>query len=83
MIFEEMRLENFRQFRGVQTITFATDPRRNVTVIHGFNGSGKTTLLNAFLWFEFAQLALNGPEAMHSLLPIRDAYDLLDLVVEA
>ena len=50
MIFEQMTLKNFRQFAGTHTIRFASDRRRNVTVLHGFNGSGKTALLNAFTW---------------------------------
>jgi DNA sulfur modification protein DndD len=50
MIFEELTLADFRQFAGSQSIRFAIDPQKNVTVVHGFNGSGKTTLLNAFTW---------------------------------
>ena len=50
MIFEQMTLTNFRQFSGKQTVRFATDRSRNVTVLHGFNGSGKTAFLNAFTW---------------------------------
>ncbi len=55
MIFHRLELENFRQFVDRQTIEFATDPHRNVTVVHGYNGSGKTTLLNAFTWFLFRE----------------------------
>ena len=50
MIFEELTLTDFRQFAGIQSVKFATDPKKNITVIHGFNGSGKTTILNAFTW---------------------------------
>lgn len=46
-----MRLENFRQFYGVQQIEFAQGgAHKNVTVLHGFNGAGKTAMLNAFIW---------------------------------
>ena len=47
-----MALHNFRQFYGAQSCDFATgdDPKRVVTVFHGYNGSGKTALLNAFVW---------------------------------
>lgn len=55
MIFHRLELENFRQFVERQTIEFATDPHRNVTVVHGYNGSGKTTLLNAFTWLLFRE----------------------------
>src|SRR4051794_25544419 len=43
-------LENFRQFYGIQTLTFSDHVDRNVTVVYGANGSGKTALLNAFTW---------------------------------
>lgn len=50
MLLKSMSLSNFRQFNGVQTITFSTDTEKNVTVIMGENGSGKTTLAQAFTW---------------------------------
>src|SRR4051812_25578489 len=55
MIFEELTLTDFRQFVGTQSIKFATDPQKNVTVVHGFNGSGKTSLLNAFTWLLYGE----------------------------
>lgn len=45
-----IKLHNFRQFYGLQTIEFATDSVKNVTLFHAENGVGKTTLLNAILW---------------------------------
>jgi DNA sulfur modification protein DndD len=57
MIFEELTLTDFRQFAGTQSVKFATDPQKNVTVIHGFNGSGKTTLLNAFTWLLYGEFS--------------------------
>jgi len=46
-----LSVRNWRQFEGeAQKIEFASDPDRNVTVIHGANGSGKTALLNALTW---------------------------------
>lgn len=50
MLLRSMSLSNFRQFNGLQTISFSTDSERNVTVIMGENGSGKTTLAQAFTW---------------------------------
>ncbi len=44
-----LRLQNFRQFED-ESITFATEDGKGVTVVHGSNGAGKTTLLNAFTW---------------------------------
>lgn len=50
MILEKLVVENFRQFRGRQEISFSTIRERNVTVVHAENGFGKTALLNALLW---------------------------------
>ena len=50
MLLKSMSLKNFRQFNGTQSVSFSTDPERNVTVIMGENGSGKTTLAQAFTW---------------------------------
>src|SRR3954464_10280137 len=46
----EITLENFRQFQGKQSISFAGQGDQNVTLVYGPNGGGKTTLLNAFIW---------------------------------
>ncbi len=53
MKINKIQLENFRQFYDKQEVTFATDPKKNVTLIHAENGFGKTTLLNAVLWAFF------------------------------
>ncbi len=45
-----LTLEDFRQFRGRQTLSFAGEADRNTTLIYGPNGGGKTTILNAFIW---------------------------------
>ena len=50
MKLEWMRLTNFRQFYGDQSIRFSRDGTRNVTVVHGINGAGKTSLFTALNW---------------------------------
>ncbi|GHU74360.1 ABC transporter ATP-binding protein [Clostridia bacterium] len=50
MLLKSLKLKDFRQFKGEQTITFSSDSDKNVTVIMGDNGSGKTTLAQAFTW---------------------------------
>ncbi|MFY4815209.1 AAA family ATPase [Haloarcula sp. AONF1] len=61
-----LKLQNFRQFYGEQSIQFSTDQDQNVTVIHGSNGSGKTTLLNAFTWLFYDNISLPKPDKLVS-----------------
>lgn len=56
MLLKQMKLTNFRQFYGENELFFSTDPKKNITLIHGENGVGKTTLLNAVLWCLFERL---------------------------
>ncbi|NMO94925.1 AAA family ATPase [Paenibacillus lemnae] len=53
MLLKQLKLTNFRQFIGEQTVEFAINEEKNVTVIMGENGSGKTTLAQAFTWCLF------------------------------
>lgn len=55
MILQSLRLKDFRQYRGEQSLRFSTNKDRNVTVIYGANGAGKTALLNAFTWVLYGQ----------------------------
>ena len=50
MILTSLRISNFRQYRGLHELTFATDTSTNVTVITGPNGAGKTNLFLALNW---------------------------------
>jgi DNA sulfur modification protein DndD len=59
MLLKSLELKDFRQFKGKQTIYFAIDPKKNVTVIMGENGSGKTTLAQAFIWCLYGDTDFN------------------------
>ena len=50
MKLEYLKLNNFRQYYGEQTIRFACESPRHVTVIRGINGAGKTSLFTALNW---------------------------------
>lgn len=50
MLIKSITLNNFRQFKGKQTLVFSTDADKNVTVLLGDNTFGKTTILQAFNW---------------------------------
>lgn len=72
MLIKTLRLENFRQFKGVTEIKFSCDAEKNVTVILGDNTFGKTTLLQAFNWclygeanFDNNKFLLNSELAVH------------------
>ncbi|MGR5222350.1 AAA family ATPase [Vibrio parahaemolyticus] len=67
MIINSVKLVNFRQFHGEQLITFATDRKKNVTLIHAENGVGKTALLNSIKWCLFKNVTPNF-ENPHDLL---------------
>lgn len=50
MKLEFIRLINFRQYFGEQTIDFSRFGDLNVSVFHGSNGAGKTSLFSAINW---------------------------------
>ena len=50
MLIKSIALNNFRQFKGKQTLVFSTNSEKNVTVLLGDNTFGKTTILQAFNW---------------------------------
>lgn len=50
MKLERITLDNFRQYYGTHSLTFAKDDQRKVTLIHGVNGAGKTSLFLALNW---------------------------------
>jgi DNA sulfur modification protein DndD len=56
MELKRLKIVNFRQFYGEQTLNFSNEEGRNITLIHGENGLGKTTILNSLLWCLFGNL---------------------------
>lgn len=46
----KIKLHNFRQFYGSQTLEISQDNEKNVTLVHAENGIGKTALLNSIYW---------------------------------
>jgi len=50
MLIKSLKMQNFRQFKGITEIDFPATPEQNVTIILGDNTFGKTTLLQAFNW---------------------------------
>lgn len=68
MIFNDIELQNFRQYKGPTKIVFS-DPNKdknNITLIIAANGVGKTTLLQAFRYCFYGQ------KSAFLVLPNRD-----------
>ena len=56
MKLQRIKLTNFRQFYGTQTLEIAGHTDKNVTLVHAENGVGKTTLLNSILWCFYGEV---------------------------
>ena len=63
MLLKELKLENFRQYIGLQTVEFSTNPEKNITLFLGKNTSGKTTLVQAFRWIFFNDCNFTGKKS--------------------
>ncbi len=57
MKLEYLKLNNFRQYYGEQTVHFAYYRPRHVTVIRGINGAGKTSMFTALNWCLYGESA--------------------------
>ena len=63
MLLKKLELENFRQYNGVQSVEFSTNPEKNVTLFLGKNTSGKTTLIQAFRWIFYDDCNFTGKKS--------------------
>lgn len=72
MLISKIELNNFRQFKGNQTIDFSTSPERNITLILGDNTSGKTTLLQSVLWCFYEKAHFKTREELLNKLVARE-----------
>ena len=50
MIFETLRMKNYRQYRNAIISFAAPIGNTNFTIIEGENGEGKSNILNAITW---------------------------------
>jgi DNA sulfur modification protein DndD len=61
VILRTLAITNFRQFRGRQELTFASEedtPGKNITVLFGENGRGKTGIFRALVFCLFGERQL-------------------------
>jgi len=68
MLIKSLKMQNFRQFKGITAVDFPCDPEQNVTIILGDNTFGKTTLLQAFNWCFYETVMFdNNPDFLLNL----------------
>lgn len=68
MLIKSLKMQNFRQFKGITAVDFSCDPEQNVTIILGDNTFGKTTLLQAFNWCFYESVMFdNNPDFLLNL----------------
>ncbi|MDD4872900.1 MAG: AAA family ATPase, partial [Kiritimatiellae bacterium] len=84
MKIQKVELKNFRQFHGEQTIEFATDGEKNVTLVHAENTFGKTSLLNAVLWCLYGQVTakFENPDKIVNFEAIKEGADTAEVGVQ-
>ena len=56
MIIRNIKISNFRSYRGLTNIDFTIDNNKNITLISGKNGFGKTSFLTALIWGFYGKL---------------------------
>jgi DNA sulfur modification protein DndD len=56
MIIRSITLNNYRLYKGVNTISFEQKKDKNIFLISGENGFGKTTFLYALIWCLYGKL---------------------------
>lgn len=56
MIIKSITLNNYRLYKGKNTISFPVHEERNIFLISGENGFGKTTFLHSLIWGLYGRL---------------------------
>ena len=56
MIIRSITLNNYRLYKGKNTLFFSSDDEKNIILISGENGVGKTTFLHSLIWCLYAKL---------------------------
>lgn len=59
MIIKSITLNNYRLYRGKNTISLEMCPNKNIVLISGENGFGKTTFLHSLLWCLYGRLVVD------------------------
>ncbi len=56
MLINQIELNNFRVYYGVNELNLSTDPIANISIVAGNNGFGKTSLLTSLVWCLYGKL---------------------------
>ena len=56
MIIRSITLNNYRLYKGVNTLSFTSPDEKNIMLISGENGFGKTTFLHSLIWCLYGKL---------------------------
>lgn len=64
MKIHSLTLNNFRVYKGEQSIIFSTDKDKNVTLCLAKNNAGKTTLTQSIYWCLFGELNLSNSKTI-------------------
>ena len=56
MIIKSITLNNYRLYKGINTISFSSNDEKNIFLISGENGFGKTTFLHSLIWCLYGKL---------------------------
>jgi len=59
MYIDRIALNNFRVYKGDNTIDLSVDSNRNVSIVTGNNGFGKTSLLTSLVWCLYGKLMVD------------------------
>jgi len=56
MLIDQVILNNYRVYHGLNTVLFDYDHEKNITIISGNNGYGKTSFLTSLIWCLYGKL---------------------------
>ena len=58
MIIKSITLNNYRLYKGENTLSLSSSDEKNIVLISGENGFGKTTFLHSLIWCLYGKLMI-------------------------
>lgn len=75
MKIKEIVLNNYRLYKGMNSVSFPTDNDRNLFLITGENGFGKTTFLHSLIWCLYGRLMVDVDETFRKEISSAGGYN--------